>query len=92
MSKSVGYRDQSPVTRCLQMRKMAGLGQDEYLADGRQLYFIEFSTEVFDEHIMQSFIHLDWLLADEIEALVQPARTWDEIIPRASRASLISGF
>ena len=91
MSKSVGYRDQSSVIRCLQMRKMAGLGQDEYLADGRQLYFIEFSTEVFDEHIMRSFIYLDRHLADEFEALVQQAKDLGRDYPAGLQSLLDLG-
>ena len=73
------------------MDQVDGLGQNEEVLGCGGLYLSEFLAEVLNKNIVEASTELRWLLADQLEALIQPARSWSDMKTRCSRASFTSG-
>jgi hypothetical protein len=74
MVKYVGGCDQGNVLADSQVHQAAGFRQNEHLAYDWRLDLVQFLTKVFNKKIVEPLIAGDRLLANEAEALIQPAQ------------------
>src|SRR5690242_5745426 len=70
MAQCIGSGDQRDIARYLQVRQVAGLGQDEKFAGDRTLNLVKFPAKILDEDVMQPLIDLNRFLANEFETFV----------------------
>ena len=74
MAGQIGCRSKSYVLSNAKMDQMDGLGQDEEAFGCGGLYLSEFLAEVLNKNIVEASTELRWLLADQLEALIQPGK------------------
>jgi hypothetical protein len=67
----VGHGDHCDVLADAKVNQMIGLGQDIKVPSDRRLDLGQFSTEVLGEDLLEASAELHWLLADELETLIE---------------------
>ena len=72
--KHVGGRDQSNILANSQVRQATGFREDEHLAYEGRLDFFQIPMKVFHKNAVERLIAIHRFLANEAEALIQPAQ------------------
>jgi hypothetical protein len=87
MPERISCGDQSVIGRYLQVRLVAGFGQDEEFAGDRTLDCMEFPAKVLDKHFMQPLIDLSRFPPMSLKHSSSLFVIWDETNSRGSSAT-----